>query len=245
MVDGNGETQGVETVDRTRRLPDLKEERRTLTITPMRLETMMVRVKGLTSVIVHKWSEKALKEMRDKQTRDPSKPKAKRERKEPFDDFKGSLHLLPGAKVPRKKIGIWQSWGFLKDTFGLPAAGFKKGMVYAAQRYGMKAKDVEAAVRVFGDLIPLKYSKVVFREDTVRVGPWNNRVADLRYRGEFQDWSCEFVVEYDADIIAPETIINLINRAGRIAGICEWRPNAQDNPGTFGCYEVDVKGSRK
>jgi len=121
----------------------------------------------------------------------------------------------------------------------------KKGMVFAAQRYGMKRMDVEAAVWVLGEHSPLVYDKLYMRQDHVKVGPWNSRVVDIRFRGCYINWSTTFMIEYDADLITPQTIVNLVNRAGRVAGLCEWRPSSKENPGVFGCYAVKLGKVKK
>lgn len=217
---------------------------KTLVVHPLKLKVFTAQVRGLTDVIVHRMSEKAKHGLLAAQQQDEAKPgRKKHEIRDPFADFKGSLYVLPGAKMPTKKLKIGEAWPFVKNTFGVPAVGFKKGMVYAAQRYGMNRMDTEAAIRVVGELAPLKYTKLLFREDNVKIGPWNARKADLRYRGCFQGWSTELLIEYDEDIIKPETIVNLLNRAGRVAGICEWRASAKENPGTYGCYEVVLRAS--
>lgn len=243
---GNGSVKTQELGKR--KIPKItipKEEKRLLEMQPLNLKVMPVTIDDVTDVIVHAMGPKTQKQLLDIFMRDPSKPKPKRTPKDPFAEFLGSLHVMPGAKIPKKKLKAGESWPFKKDTFGVPCAGFKKGMVYAAQRYGMKAKDVEAAVWVLGELTPLVYKKLIMRQDPVKVGPWNSRVVDIRFRGSFTHWSTTIMVEYDADLITPTTIVNLINRAGRVAGLCEWRPNSKDNPGTFGCYEVRLGKVKK
>jgi hypothetical protein len=59
--------------------------------------------------------------------------------------------------------------------------------------------------------------------------------ADIRYRGEFKDWSCTLRLSYNANVLSPEQIVNLFNVAGYAIGVGEWRP-ARD--GSFGRFRV-------
>jgi hypothetical protein len=69
-------------------------------------------------------------------------------------------------------------------------------------------------------------------EAYVRVGMGS---TDLRYRPRYTEWKLRFLVDYDADLLQPSDIVNLINRAGFGVGIGEWRP---ERGGEYGRYEV-------
>lgn len=68
------------------------------------------------------------------------------------------------------------------------------------------------------------------REDIVRVGMGS---ADLRFRPEHAKWAIDLRMTYDADLLGPETIFNLIERAGFGVGLGEWRPEKGGQWGTF------------
>jgi hypothetical protein len=68
------------------------------------------------------------------------------------------------------------------------------------------------------------------REDMVRVGMGT---ADIRYRGEFKQWSAILPITYNSRAISPEQILNLIMIAGFAIGIGEWRPERDGNYGRF------------
>ena len=48
--------------------------------------------------------------------------------------------------------------------------------------------------------------------------------------------SCQIEMQYDAELLKPEDIVNLVNRAGFGCGIGEWRP---EKGGEFGRFEID------
>jgi hypothetical protein len=85
------------------------------------------------------------------------------------------------------------------------------------------------------------------REDVVRVA---NGAPDLRYRPEFGEWSMDLTIDYDGELIGPETIINLLQRAGFGVGLGEWRPSSPKSSGEYGRFQVEEisegkRGSRK
>jgi hypothetical protein len=96
------------------------QEKETLPAMPQRTEqtgivierigrtTIDVPIVGVSPVIPHKWSEKALRMMRDAQS--GSKARAKKEPKVPKDEAEGSLYRLPDGRP------------------GFPATGLKSGV---------------------------------------------------------------------------------------------------------------------
>ena len=65
----------------------------------------------------------------------------------------------------------------------------------------------------------------------VRVGMGT---ADLRYRGEFANWSADLTVKYNANgPFSLEAIVNIINAGGLICGVGEWRPEKDGQNGMF------------
>lgn len=174
-------------------------------------------IKGTTSLIVHAWDEKVKREMLDKQM---NKPRAKKGAKNPEADFESSKYK--NAKG--------------EDCF--PSIGFKAAIVSAAR---FLSKDVKmtmlrGALFIEQDLVPIKYESCVMREDMVRVGMGS---ADLRYRAEYINWHAVLSIQYDAGVINPAQIANLLNHAGFSVGIGEWRP---ERNGQFGRFRVVNEG---
>jgi len=185
------------------------------------------------AVVTHRFSEKAKLEMRCKQQALGS---VKKGPKDPFQEFLGALHILPGMekKLPKGKLKMWESWPYIKDAFGMPAVAFKAAIVNAAMDAGMYKTTVRRAIFIEADLIPFKYEKLVMREDVVRVGP--SKVADLRYRPEFQNWSATLPIQYQPNILSKEQLLSLVNQAGFGIGIGEGRP--QKNELDWGRFEL-------
>ena len=77
---------------------------------------------------------------------------------------------------------------------------------------------------------------VSIRQDAVTVGMGK----DLRYRPLIHNWSAEFDLEYHPDQVTLEGILNLINTAGSLNGIGEWRPSSPKACGNWGRFSVEA-----
>ena len=189
-----------------------------------------ISIVGDSPLIVHKWSEKAKKEILDKQMK---KAKTKgHDAKDPVRDFIDSLYWLDGE--PEEKT----EEGFAKAIqngarFGFPSVAFKASAVAAGYRSGVTKNLVSmyGAFHIDGEFVEIKGFPEM-REDMVRVGMG---VADIRYRGEFKEWSAAFPVKYNASAISLEQLVNLFNLGGFACGLGEWRP---EKGGAFGMYHV-------
>jgi len=98
---------------------------------------------------------------------------------------------------------------------------------------GAKMVESRGSFHVIGDLIPIKCAKgPKMRTDMVRIG---QGTSDVRYRPEYKDWSCELPIEYNANVISAEQIVNMFNTAGFSTGVGEWRP---ERGGQYGMFKV-------
>jgi len=200
----------------------------------MKLKPMDVRQLTTTifgdDLITHRWSEKARKEMLDNQQRTKEEKKIaklNREKKDPEADFQGARYHWDG-----------------KDWF--PVNGVKKAMVSAAHALGINRSIVQRSVFIAGesrrDYFQIKYTRVVRREDAVKVGPFGKKETDLRYRPEYQNWTAELRIQYRADVITAEQVLLLLRDAGFSIGIGEWRP---DRGGQAGRFEIEATPTKK
>jgi hypothetical protein len=170
-----------------------------------------VRVVGDTPLICHKWSSKALTEMRDKQQ---GKAKMKKKPKDPNAEFNGARYLDAKGR------------DCVKANF------FKQALVSSSRFLGKESPmtKIRGAVFIEGDMIPIDFKgkEPIMREDT----------ADLRYRPEYQDWSCELDITYNSDVFTAEQVLNFLQVAGYGVGICEWRPECNGGYGRFRIEEA-------
>lgn len=177
---------------------------------PLRIETIRVTLIGDTPLIVHRWSEKAKKQMLDKQMK---KASAGKEAKNPEQDFKDSLYVLPDG------------------TFGFPIIGFKAAAVTACTSIGGITKvAARQAFHVEGEFARIEGGDPTMREDMVRVGMGT---ADIRYRGEFKNWHTTITVRHNRNVFSAEQVLNLFQTAGFAVGVGEWRPEKDGQYGRF------------
>lgn len=189
-------------------------------ITPIVEAMLDTEIQG-DDLIVHKWSEKAIKEilLAQQQTKEEKKlAKMNRAKKNPEEDFEGAKYRFEG-----------------KDWF--PANGVKKAMVSAGFGLGIAKSIIQRCVFVAGDtrrdFVEVKFARCEMRQDAVKVGPWNNRVADLRYRPEYQNWTIRLRLTFRPDMISADQVLSLLEHAGYSVGIGEWRPEKDGQAGRF------------
>jgi len=182
-----------------------------------------VPIVGLTPLIPHRWSEKSLKMMRDKQMSEQGSLRPKREPKNPDEEAEASCYWLPDG------------------TPGMPATAFKSAIVEAARYYqGVTITMLKRIIFVEGEgsdmLVRLTYGEKVLREDTPRN---SGGTADLRYRFAFYPWSAVLRVRFMPNVLPPTSVFNLVDAAGR-GGVGDWRPGSpKSNTGIFGTFRID------
>lgn len=182
-----------------------------ITIPALNIQRVTYHLKGTSPLITHAWSEKAKKQMLDKQMKKATPGK---EAKDPERDYQESLYPMPDG-----------------NGYGFPSIGFKAAMVRAGTYLDLKMTFLRGAfhvdsefTRIIGEPHP--------REDMVRVGMGT---ADIRYRAEFDPWAVDLEVKFNANAISQEQIANLLMTAGFSVGVGEWRP---EKDGSFGMWEI-------
>ena len=176
---------------------------------PLKIDTASITLIGDSELISHRWSEKAKKEIRDKQTKQAKQARAA---KDPEAEYKESLYPYPGG------------------GYGFPAVAFKSAAVDACSHIQNVTKvEARGAFHIAGDLVKIE-GEPAMREDMVRIGMG---VADLRYRGGFKEWRTTFTIRYNANVISLSQILNLFNTAGFAIGVGEWRPQRDGSSGMF------------
>ena len=204
-------------------------------IRPIELETVSLKIVGDTPLIMHAWSEKAKREMLEKQMK-VTKTKG-RDAKNPVEDFIRSMYWLTDMPTDMSEEGFEKT---IKDgaRFGFPVTAFKQAAISASYRMGW-SKDKMSLRGVFfieGDenqMIEIHSDTPIMREDMVKVGMGT---ADIRYRGEFRNWWADLKITYNKNgQHSLEQIINIVNAGGYVCGVGEWRP---ERDGQYGMFHV-------
>ena len=190
----------------------------TISLKPIARRRMTFGIRGTSPLIMHQWSEKAKREMRDKQQE--GKKTKTREKRDPAKEAIAATYTTKSGQI------------------GIPGMAFKSALVTAAHKdIGIEKTLVRKALFLITDdpdkVLPIEGSKPTVREDMVRVGMGS---ADLRYRPEFVKWTCLVELEVDSELLQRDDVLALVDRAGFGVGICEWRP---EKGGEFGRFEID------
>ncbi|OFW99285.1 MAG: hypothetical protein A3E78_11910 [Alphaproteobacteria bacterium RIFCSPHIGHO2_12_FULL_63_12] len=191
-------------------------EAKQIKIRPIKKTMLGVRIVGITPLIHHQFSAKAREQMRRK--KEGSKTKT-REALNAQAEFEAASYFLSDGSP------------------AIPVSQIKNAMCSAAHKdLGFEKKLVRSGIFVHADegfLCRLDTPGSKMREDVVRVGMGS---ADLRYRPCYEEWGVDLRIEFDADQVSPEDIVNLLERAGFGVGCGEWRP---EKDGEFGRFRVD------
>ena len=178
---------------------------------PFELTEVDIYLWGVSQLIMHKWSDKAKKEMLDKQLKKASVGKQVRDPEQEVED-----------------ATYFDEYGFTC----FPSIAFRMAAVRAGKVMNMVMADIKQAIRVNGEMVPIYASPRIPREDMVRIG---NGVADLRFRPGFEIWGTILPITINTRALSLEQLTQLFQGAGFGVGVGEWRP---EKNGQHGCFEV-------
>lgn len=213
-------------------------------IKPIELQKFNIKIVGDTPLIMHAWSEKAKREMLEAQQ--GKKKGKKKEPKNPVVDFINSMYWLTEKPDVSPEMDEEECEKLFTEAiqngakFGFPVTAIKQAAISSAYRMGWVKNKMELRGAFFIDsdedgMVEIVSDTPEMREDMVRIGMGT---ADIRYRGEFKNWSAELTISYNTNgQHSMDTIINIINAGGYICGIGEWRP---EKDGQNGMFHVEV-----
>jgi hypothetical protein len=181
-------------------------------------ETLLVPIVGTSPLIMHRFSEKAKRQMLDNMQgkKSPKQPK------DPKAEYEAAFYRLKDGEYG------FPSLAFKAATVG--GARFYSGITMTALKQFMYLRgevgdDGRALTRIEGEPI--------MREDVVTVG---RNGSDLRYRPQFTEWRATLEVTYVTSALTRGSVLSLIDAGGMGVGVGEWRP---ERDGDFGTYRVD------
>jgi hypothetical protein len=192
-------------------------------IVPLNIIEVVVKVEGETELIVNKFSEKAQRQIEEKQQ---GKAKRKKDVRVPEAEYEASMYRFEDGR------------------HGFPSSAFKAAIVGACRHFdNIPMTLAKISLRVSpappddnGELCVIE-GEPYMRTDPVKLA---SGVLDLRYRAGYPNWSTSFKVVFNANSISLELLTNLIVAAGQFGGIGEWRQSApKSSTGSFGCFNLD------
>ena len=192
-------------------------------------------IKGNAPLVMHKFSQKAMMMMREKQAAGTTaKTKKGREAKD-FDAlFEGARHRS------------FEGWD------GIPAAAFRNACIDACRLVNYKMTMAKMSIVLDADgfdntegtpLVKIYGGEPRKLESMVRLA---TGVCDISVRPQWLEWGARLRFKYDADQFTANDVVNLIARAGMQVGVCEGRPFSKNSNGMgWGTFEISDEKSVK
>jgi hypothetical protein len=197
----------------------------------VKFKQFAVWIVGETPLITHAWSEKAKREMLQKQVK---ATKAGKEARDPQQDFVNSLYEMGDG------------------AYGFPATGVKNCILSAAHKdKGIARAGVMSSLWIDADMVRIRPALAgaicdmpliriwggapEMREDMVKIGSGMSKTANLAYRGQFTIWAMRITGRFNPTVLKEETVAFLIQEAGMAAGLGEWR---NERKGMFGAFHM-------
>ena len=192
----------------------------------------IIPIRGTAPLVINKFSYKAKQQMMIAMATPRNEKKAKSERP-PRDyeaDFQGARHISDegwdGISAPAFRRALIDAC----RTVGLTMTTTKMSIFVIAD--GIDKEDGTPLVRILSKKPPIKHEALV-RND--------NGGADIRIRPMWKEWNANVTLQFDADMITPKSVVNLLDRAGKQVGVGEGRPFSKDSTGMgWGTFEVVV-----
>lgn len=210
-----------------------KKGENVVTITPPNLKRVSCTITGTSPYVQHKFAQKAMEMMRQKQEAGPQAKKGKaREAKDFHATYLGSHHTFADG-----------------SGYGIPAAAFRNALISACRLVGFKMTVGKLALVAVPDgydndgagLIRITRGEPHPFEAHVRL---ETGVADIAVRTMFDaGWQAKPVIEYDADAFQAIDVLNLLERAGRQVGIGAGRNDSKKSCGQgWGSFTTEECG---
>lgn len=194
------------------------------------IQRIQVEVRGTAPLVLHKFSQKAKLAMMNAMETPKSEKKAKsaRETRNYDEDFMSARYFS------------FEGWD------GIPASSFRNALIAACRTSDVTMTKTKMSAFTIADGIckddgtPLV--RIISDEEPVRSEAYV-RIAsggtDIRIRPMWHKWGAIVTLEFDADMISLDSIVNLLDRAGRQVGIGEGRPFSPKSNGMgWGTFEV-------
>jgi hypothetical protein len=209
--------------------PPAKER---LVITAPNFQTIELLCRGNAPYVQHKFSARTRgKMMATQQAGAKSKSKTTREPRDFEADYRAAMYVAEDG------------W------YGIPAAAFRNAMISACRCAGYVMTKAKLALKVEADGTDADDGTPLVRitkgEPELWIAPArnDNGGTDLRARPRWDAWELLLRVTFDADMLGPEDIANLVMRAGLQVGVGEGRPDSKKSNGlSFGTWDI-VQGA--
>lgn len=228
----NGRNGAAEApVNRIAAIEDAKSGTKQVAITPPRNEVVSIKIIGDAPMVMNRFSQKAIEQMKSKQMAGSTGKKGtKRDAKDFMACYEAAKHISR------------EGW------CGIPAPAFRCAMISACRLVGFKMTLAKLSVFVLADgfdvvdgtpLVKITKGEPHYVEHAVRN---DSGVADIRPRPMWDEgWEAVVRIKYDADTFTVTDIYNLMARVGANVGILEGRPDSKNSAGQgWGTFQIEL-----
>lgn len=165
-----------------------------------------------------------------------------------------SLHQLLGTKDKKKKpkeditpreIAAQHAYKTVDGEFYIPADYVTGAFIHVSSEFKRQDSQRKSYKTIAGGIFRLNEEKAILTtkkgktikdfEVDIRKATNHQKGAVAVCRPRFDDWATEFTVSVDTEIIEPETVLQMLEDAGRRAGIGSFRVAKR---GYFGQFQV-------
>lgn len=214
----------AEDLARTVGLGDVPPPKTLIEVPRINLGMLEIRIVGMSQLIVHAWSAKAIRIMEEAQAGGVRK---KKEPRNPKEDYEGAKYVSTAGWEGVPSVSFKAALvGACRQVDGLPMTMAKR--ILFVERDGISTEG-QGLVRIEGE--------ARMRRDMVRL---ESGVADLRYRPEYSPWAATLRIRFNKNVLTHEAVANLVEQAGQFEGIGEWRPSSPKSAtGEYGLWSID------
>lgn len=217
---------------------DLKAAR-PAAITPPRMNTLVVSIKGTAPLMIAKFSAKAQNKIKaDQEAGSAAKTKKNRAARDFTADVEAARHIST------------EGWD------GLNASAFRNAMIDACRAAGFVMTKAKLAIFCIAEgvdredgapLVRIKSPKPF--ETSIMPVRNSNGGMDLRARPRWPEWEMDVKLRHDLDILSVDDVVNLMLRVGMQVGVGEGRPYGREGNGMglglFDIVQVVQQGGKK
>ncbi len=198
-----------------------KTQDTTISVDPIRTETIVVSVLGTRPLILNRLAEKARHELLLPKGRKTTADKAASLKHNPIEEFRASPYMLDADDAP--------------TLIAHMSSAFKVAMMQAALDLpGAQRTQIGRLVWVDGEYVPIYGTPELFMAITRSAD--QKRTPDVRTRAIVPEWAAEVTITYAVPLLNQQSVINLLIAAGGICGVGDWRP--EKGKGTFGQFTL-------
>jgi hypothetical protein len=198
-------------------------------ISPPRMQTAVLHIRGASPYVQHAFSQKAQQQMEETQRAGTqARSRKKREARDFEEGYRNAMHISAEGWV------------------GIPAPAFRNAAIDTCRLVGFKMTHAKLTLFVEADGYDAKDGTPLVRiigDPEIHKG-WGrnaNGGADLRWRPMWKKWEAFVTVRWDADQFSAGDVVNLFARAGLQVGVGEGRPSSPNSNGLgWGLWEIVV-----